>query len=152
MATFKYEVGVPSVLTGVLAKAKAPKGYVFNHPDLESLNMFANMIRDAKAKKGAKNRHGEWEFVMVMDLESKDAALAMRDDVYEINRLADGRNTLRSKIQGYMVNGEELWFFAIRSLTDSELAKKDARKEFKEENKDAISQADLLKIVNGINK
>lgn len=152
MASFKYEVGVPSVIAGVTAKAKAPKGYVFNHPDLESLNMFASMIKDAKAKKGAKNRHGEWEFVVVTDLESKEAALAMRDDVYEINRLADGRNTLRSKIQSYMVNGEPLWFFAIRALTDSELAKKDARAEWKAENKDAVSQTDLLKIVNGINK
>lgn len=150
MATFKYEVGVPSVLAGVTAKAKAPKGYVFNHPDLESLTHFAGMISSANAQKGAKNRHGEWEFVTVLDLESKEAALAMRDDVYEINRLQAGRNTLRSKIQSYMVNGKELWFFAIRALTDSELAKKDARKEFKEENKNAISQADLLKIVGSI--
>lgn len=152
MATFKYEVGVPAVIAGVTAKAKAPKGYVFNYPDLESLNMFADMIRAAKAKKGDKTRHGEWEFVTVTDLESKEAALNMRDDVYEINRLADGRNTLRSKIQSYMVNGEELWFFAIRALTDSELAKKDARAEWKAVNKDAVSQSDLLKIVNGINK
>lgn len=150
MAGFKFQVAVPSVLTGVMAEAKAPKSYVWNFPT--ELTNFADMIKAAKKAKGNKDRHGEWEFTMITDLSSRDEALKIRDDVYELNRMADGRNTLRSKIKNYMVNGEELWYFAIRALTDTELAKKDERAQYKEDNKDAVSQADILKIVNSINK
>ena len=145
MARFKFEVAVPSVLVGVMAEAKTPKAYVFNFP--EDLEDFAAMLNAAEKNKGNKDRHGEWEFVTILDLPSQEECLKMRNDLGELNKLAKGRTTTRSRIKSYTVNGKELWFFGIRALTDTELEKKDERKAFKEANKDAISNADLLKIV-----
>lgn len=150
MATFEFQVGVPTVLTGVLKEAKGPKSYVFKYPT--KIETFADMINAAHANKGKKDRHGDWEFVMLTDLKSQDDGLNMREDVYELDRRAHGKNTLRSKVSDYTVNGEKLWFFGIRALTDAEMARSQAKKDLKVANKDAVTEAELLKVIKKISK
>lgn len=136
MATFEFEVIDYSVIDGVRKEKKAPK-YVFNFPT--EIENFAAFISAAKAQKGKKKSDGEWVFVGMPKLRNKLEAEKIRDDVYHMVELKEGKATLRSRIRDYTEDGKTYWLLSVRYLSDTEQAKRDAGRK-KESN---VSASDL---------
>lgn len=145
MATFEFEIIDYSVIDGV-RREKKKSAYVFNYPT--DIGRFAEFVAAAKAQKGKKNKNDEWVFVGFPKLRNKLEAEKIRDDVYELNKVAEGKPTLRSRIRDYTEDGKTYWLLSVRYLTDSEQETRDKGRN-KETN---VSKSDLQAALDKINK
>jgi hypothetical protein len=127
MATFEFQVGIPSVIAGVTERKKS---YVFNYP--EQIDTFIQGLDHAKTLKGKMEVDHKGNlipvFTNIMDLTSLDDAQAIKADFNELNVRQEGKPSLKTTIKAYKNDqGQERWLFGFRYNTDAEQKRRDER-------------------------